>query len=564
MSQDRVLSWMPIMRDRLLRHLPQGTTWLAWLLPVFAWAPLTYPGYFEFLSGFLPIFNLHDLASHLGDLAWAPVIGQPYDLLRGERTLPYLAALVPLGLGATGVGAVKWVFGLSIVAGAVGIYGWVRSLLGSWPGLVAAAVYAFWPLGLATIYVRGALAEAVIWGLMPWLFWAADPGQGVPGWRRAGALTAALAAGLWTQTGLGLWLAGCALLYGMIVARAGRAGGQGERALPGRLAWWPLPVWVGGLLLGGLGLLPLALRHGLTGQVLVPFREHLVYPHQLLAAGWGLGPSIPGPDDTLPLQLGLVACGLALLALLLPQRELERGLVIRRRLAVAGALAPTFLATTLAAPFWQALPALAGSLTYPWQLLLLAGVWLAWLSGLAGRALLGLLPAMQRQSATIPLCAGLITLALLGSYSYLNPPTTSVLPPEAPVAIFGADQIALLRVAAKGVPGPAGRVVVAVEWQALQPLDQDYTVFCHVVTPDGTLWGQRDTMPQGGAFPTSQWRPGQVISDQYEITLKPDAPIRDDYRYLLGLYLWQTGERLPTQGDDKVTLSAAEISRPKE
>src|SRR5690606_15816699 len=37
---------------------PAATTWLAWLLPVFAWAPLTYPGYFEFLSGFAPVFNL--------------------------------------------------------------------------------------------------------------------------------------------------------------------------------------------------------------------------------------------------------------------------------------------------------------------------------------------------------------------------------------------------------------------------------------------------------------------------------------------------------------------------
>ena len=70
-------------------------TWLAWLVPVFAWAGLTYPGYFEFHSGFAPVFNLTDLARHFPDFAWAPVAGQSYDLLRGEGTLPYLLALVP-------------------------------------------------------------------------------------------------------------------------------------------------------------------------------------------------------------------------------------------------------------------------------------------------------------------------------------------------------------------------------------------------------------------------------------------------------------------------------------
>ena len=153
---------------------PLAATLLAWLLPVFAWAPLTYPGYFEFHSGFLPIFNLNDLMRHLADLGWLPTVGQPYDLLRGEGALAYrLAALLRL-LGASPVAAVKWTFGLSLLAGALGMYGWARRRLGPWPALLASMIYTYWPMLLATIYVRGALAEAVFMGLAPWVLWAAD------------------------------------------------------------------------------------------------------------------------------------------------------------------------------------------------------------------------------------------------------------------------------------------------------------------------------------------------------------------------------------------------------
>jgi hypothetical protein len=157
--------------------------------------------------------------------------------------------------------------------------------------------------------------------------------------------------------------------------------------------------------------------------------------------------------------------------------------------------------------------------------------------------------------APVVLVAALIALALLGSYDYLRPLTTNAPVPEAPLAIFGDNQIALLSAVTAGPPGPAGQVTALVRWQALRPLDLDYTVFFHIVGPDGKRWGQQDTMPQGNRFPTSQWRPGQVVMDQYQATIAVDAPISDDYRYFLGLYQWQTGQRLTTRTDDKVVLT---------
>jgi hypothetical protein len=115
------------------------------------------------------------------------------------------------------------------------------------------------------------------------------------------------------------------------------------------------------------------------------------------------------------------------------------------------------------------------------------------------------------------------------------------LPQPAPLAV------------ANGSLSATNVVSITVQWQALQPITHDYTVFFQAVGPDGAVWGQQDTMPLAGERPTSQWQPGQVVSDQYRVALKPGAP-SGNYHALLGFYLYQTGERLRTATDDKVVL----------
>ncbi|HEX9117623.1 MAG TPA: hypothetical protein VGA61_16245 [Anaerolineae bacterium] len=568
---------------------------MAWLLPVFAWAPLTYPGYFAFLNGFAPVFNLNDLIGHGLTAGWAPVIGQGYDLLRGEGILPYLVAALPRVLGLPGPTGIKFVFIAALLSGAVGTYGWTRRRLGAWPGLLAAAVYAFWPLGLATTYVRGALADAVMLGLLPLAWWAAEATAGGHNWRAGLGLALVLAAALWTQAGLALWLVVSLLAY-LLVANAVDGGG-----------WRGLAGWAAGLTLGVLGLVPRVLAQGgLGGPGYVNFSDHFVYPYQLLQAGWDLGPSISGPYDLLPLQLGLVACGLAAIGALFwpgrgraatsfaPTGDGEASIVLTRRLAPAFILVPVALSLTLAAPLWSALPFLSRSLTYPWQLLLLAGPWLAWLSGLGGLVLVRLIPGSATPALTeagvasiagdgphgsggrlgeprpangsarspvvpaatyaeaavvLPLFAALIGLALLGVYADLNPPSTPVTV-EQPVAIFGDNQVALLSAVVS--PTVASKATLRVQWQALRPLDQDYTVFVHAEGPDGSIWGQQDTMPRNGKSLTSSWRPGALIDDQYTVDLKPGAPA--GMHLTLGLYQWQTGQRLTTGRDNQIIL----------
>ncbi|HYO24143.1 MAG TPA: hypothetical protein VEQ85_04265, partial [Lacipirellulaceae bacterium] len=87
-------------------------------------------------------------------------------------------------------------------------------------------------------------------------------------------------------------------------------------------------------------------------------------------------------------------------------------------------------------------------------------------------------------------------------------------------------------------------ISVRLFWRAESAITHDYTVFVHVVGPDGQLVAQRDQQPLAGFFPTSYWWPGRVIADEYEVVL-PGGAAAGNYELRAGMYNLTTGERLP-------------------
>jgi len=81
-------------------------------------------------------------------------------------------------------------------------------------------------------------------------------------------------------------------------------------------------------------------------------------------------------------------------------------------------------------------------------------------------------------------------------------------------------------------------------WQTSASVDTSYTAFVHLLGPDGQIWGQQDSIPQGGERPTTIWLPGETIVDHYAISLEPGAPA-GDYTLAVGLYDLRTMQRLP-------------------
>jgi hypothetical protein len=113
---------------------------------------------------------------------------------------------------------------------------------------------------------------------------------------------------------------------------------------------------------------------------------------------------------------------------------------------------------------------------------------------------------------------------------------TLVVAPETPVL-------------APATVSPGDTLRVSLYWHADGPTAVPYTVFTHLVGPDGQLYGQWDNPPVRGTYPTTDWLPGEWVVDQYEIAVSPAAP-PGEYRLLVGLYDPGTGARLPVLNDD--------------
>jgi 4-amino-4-deoxy-L-arabinose transferase-like glycosyltransferase len=97
---------------------------------------------------------------------------------------------------------------------------------------------------------------------------------------------------------------------------------------------------------------------------------------------------------------------------------------------------------------------------------------------------------------------------------------------------------------------PAGdRVNVELSWAATQPIPGDYTVFLHLFDAAGVRLAQDDGPPRAGYWPTSAWRPGDLITSTHSLALPAGLPA-GSYRLGTGLYDPATGQRLFAYGPD--------------
>jgi hypothetical protein len=92
---------------------------------------------------------------------------------------------------------------------------------------------------------------------------------------------------------------------------------------------------------------------------------------------------------------------------------------------------------------------------------------------------------------------------------------------------------------------PGGSLLVALEWESLAPVTQNYQVFVHLLDSSGTKLAQRDGQPVLWLRPTSTWLPGERIVDRYGLLLPDDLPA-GDYTVAVGLYDPATGDRQPS------------------
>ncbi len=558
---------------------------LAVLLAVFAVAPLEYPGAFQSHTGLLATYNLINLDQNPAQFFnWAPTVGRAYDLFRTDGALPYVVAELFHLIGFGYLDAIKLVYALAWIASGLTMYALAREFFSEAGALLTAAVYVYLPYHIAAIYVRGAFAESVAWAVFPLALLAAIRQQSTVNSRQKFFFS------LLPFAFLFLIQPGTAILFGLVALLIAVALRWNEISKNWQSAIrYPLFATAGGLTLGALLYLPTILRYGAT-IAREGFNAIYVLPFQLFSSLWGFGASTGNfpPQglsvDQFPLQLGVVPVGLAFIAVALGWRatsavesnstanssesHLEADLNphkavtssnrrITRRAVIVFLIASIILALLtfeITAPLWNVLGVFV---TYPWQLLAFVGFALALAAGAAVE--------FDARFKTPALLAFFVALPIVASYGYLAPHFLDVTPTRPHIAVFGNNEIALLDYRIVGPLQHGATLRVTLTWQALRPIDHDYTVFVHAVNEDGKTYAQEDGKPQEGTLPTIKWQPGQVLLDTHTIQIDVDGP-REGYHLELGLYQAATGARaltdtgadqliLPRPGDPEPTIT---------
>ncbi|MCK6629210.1 MAG: DUF2079 domain-containing protein [Anaerolineae bacterium] len=122
--------------------------------------------------------------------------------------------------------------------------------------------------------------------------------------------------------------------------------------------------------------------------------------------------------------------------------------------------------------------------------------------------------------------------------------------PPHPLQANFANQIKLL---GYNLESRISNLHITLYWQALTP-PPNLIRFVQLIGPDGQIYGQNDSAPDRGQYPTSLWQSGEVVVETVTLSLPPERPA-GNYSLHIGLYQPDTGIRLNfVEGGDHLEI----------
>jgi len=198
--------------------------------------------------------------------------------------------------------------------------------------------------------------------------------------------------------------------------------------------------------------------------------------------------------------------------------------------------------------YMQATPAAQGRLLFP--ALAPIGVLMAW--GLGAWTRRAWLPGF--------VAGGLFALTLAAPFALIQPafakPIVAQVPTDArPAQARFGDRVELIGVRLSDHVEPGGTLRVTTYWRTLQAMQRDQRLLIRLMRPDGNSAGQLDARLGTNLYPTTLWRPGQIIVDAHDVradadlseplTLRVHLGVGDEVEPLLpvtGDMAWQSGD----------------------
>jgi 4-amino-4-deoxy-L-arabinose transferase-like glycosyltransferase len=142
-----------------------------------------------------------------------------------------------------------------------------------------------------------------------------------------------------------------------------------------------------------------------------------------------------------------------------------------------------------------------------------------------------------------------------------TPPLQSMPIPAVSFDVTFNHQLKLLGATASTASAyPGGSIELTLYWQALAPVDQDYSTFVHLLDQNEIVVAQRDMFPGQGLWPTSQMKVGDIIPSRYVINLPATAYAPDKLIFEVGVYDFATQTRLQMlDSADNVRFGAIDL-----
>jgi len=481
---------------RLVQRL-DGHLMLVLVLSVFAWAPLVGPAYFlDAHDAPHSIFFLNQFDQALRDGVLCPrwgvdfALGYGYPLFNIYSTLALYVAEAFHLVGAGLTGAIKLTYIVAFVLSGLSMYAFGKRVLGEQAGLLAAVVYMYAPYRLLDIYVRSAFAEFCAYSFLPLillLFYDLAERQSV----RSLVLASLGYAALFLTHAATAFVFTMLLVPYVAFLMLSRIRTGWGRTL--RLAGLSLSAALFALALASVFLLPMIVEKGYVvegqwTQGSFGYAKHFVYPSQLFSPYWGYGYAGEGLEDEMSLQLGMAATMLTIAG---AAYSLRRGVRGRGQIAFFLVASVVVVAAMMPAAqrLWEALP-LAAFVQFPWRLLGLAALTMAFLSGGAIHAIAGdrsgVAGRLDARTAVVALAV------ILTTYSYTVPQYTEPSArSEQPVAIIDFESFY--------PPDRVGMTIWATEQPQHTPLVQQYLAGKPLVKAVALTEGAQVEMVRHGA-----------------------------------------------------------------
>ena len=117
--------------------------------------------------------------------------------------------------------------------------------------------------------------------------------------------------------------------------------------------------------------------------------------------------------------------------------------------------------------------------------------------------------------------------SLVQAFCFLtSPPALDALPEvQHPMEANFEDKLLFLGYDLQSKPAAGGQFVhLNLYWKAQHRLGEDYGISLRLIDGENRLWGQADRAPLNGHYPASQWPPGQIIKDDYELLIDVGTP----------------------------------------